>query len=170
MKVLVVSDNHGNREALLHLKDIYNDKVDAFFHCGDSELLADDKAVEGYNIVRGNCDFGRVYPIEWLGEVEGNKILVTHGHLFNIKVNLVILKDRAKTRQANYVFFGHTHELGCEYSDGILFLNPGSISLPRGRTEKTYALVEDTATTITVKFMDDSDNELTALTQVFKKQ
>lgn len=169
MKVLVVSDNHGNREALLHLKEMYTGKVDAFFHCGDSELEADDIAVEGYNIVRGNCDFGRIYPTEWFGEVDNHKILVTHGHLFNIKMNLVILRDRAKSRKAEYVFFGHTHELGCEYNGGILYLNPGSISLPRGRFEKTYALVEDTGTEIIVTFLDDSDTVLTDLTQIFKK-
>ena len=39
-------------------------------------------------------------------------------------------------------FFGHSHILGAEMINGTLFLNPGSFLMPRGRRERTYALVQ----------------------------
>lgn len=40
MKILVVSDNHGDRDCLVDLVNHYEGQVDALFHCGDSELIA----------------------------------------------------------------------------------------------------------------------------------
>ena len=37
---------------------------------------------------------------------------------------------------AQVACFGHSHVLGAELIDGVLFINPGSILLPRQRVEK----------------------------------
>ena len=42
--------------------------------------------------------------------------------------------------------------LGAELLDGILFINPGSILLPRSRVEKTFALLEMDENHIEVRF------------------
>ncbi len=38
MKIVVVSDNHGDREIIQKIVDHYEGKVDGIFHCGDSEF------------------------------------------------------------------------------------------------------------------------------------
>ena len=43
MKILVVSDNHGDRDCLVDLVNHYEGQVDALFHCGDSELEPTDE-------------------------------------------------------------------------------------------------------------------------------
>ncbi len=43
------------------------------------------------------------------------------------------LTERAKAVGANIVVFGHTHTAVVLMSDGILFVNPGSLAAPRGR-------------------------------------
>ena len=40
MKYLVVSDNHGDRQILVDLVNHFQEQVDLFIHCGDSELPA----------------------------------------------------------------------------------------------------------------------------------
>ncbi|EMG27498.1 hypothetical protein X560_0417 [Listeria fleischmannii 1991] len=168
MKLLVVSDSHHERDCLLRLKEKYENKVDAMIHCGDSELEKSDPAISGFHTVRGNCDFGADFPNDIVFEVENYRILVTHGHLYNIKMTLMNLRYRARELDADFVFFGHSHELGAELIDQTLILNPGSISLPRGQIrEKTYALIESVPEGICVKFMDDQDKELVELTQIF---
>lgn len=168
MKLLVVSDSHSERDCLSHLKEKYQGKVDAMIHCGDSELEADDPVMQDFIAVRGNCDFGSGFPNEWVGDIDGYRIFTTHGHLYNIKMTLMNLRYRARELNADFVFFGHSHELGAELLDDTIILNPGSIALPRGRVrEKTYALIESTKEGILVRFMTSEDKELTELTQLF---
>ena len=52
MKVLIVSDSHGLTTELEKLKENYQDEVDLFIHCGDSELEADDRAIHSFVAVR----------------------------------------------------------------------------------------------------------------------
>ncbi|WP_239254772.1 metallophosphoesterase [Listeria ilorinensis] len=168
MKLLVVSDSHHERDCLLHLKEKYEGKVDAMIHCGDSELEKDDPAMVGFQTVRGNCDFGTDFPNDLVLDVAGYRILVTHGHLYNIKMTLMNLRYRARELGADFAFFGHSHELGADMIDDTVILNPGSISLPRGRIRiKTYALIETVQEGVRVRFMDNEDQELTDLTQTF---
>jgi predicted phosphodiesterase len=43
---------------------------------------------------------------------------------------------------AKLVLFGHTHRATSQVHRGILALNPGSISRPRGRDRPTFAVME----------------------------
>ncbi|CAG9619541.1 metallophosphoesterase family protein [Sutcliffiella rhizosphaerae] len=142
MKVLVVSDNHGEAEILKQLKARHKEEVDHFIHCGDSELTFSDEAMNGYHGVRGNCDLDTSYPETLTKELSGHKLFVTHGHLHQIKSSLLPLKYAAEEAGANIACFGHSHIAGAEYMDNILFVNPGSISLPRMTTDKSYAIIE----------------------------
>ena len=62
--------------------------------------------------------------------------MVTHGHLFNVKSGLMKLRYKALEQNANIVCFGHSHILGIEKVDDILFINPGSIRFPREGEKK----------------------------------
>lgn len=141
MKILIVSDSHGLQKELQEIKKRHQHEVDLFIHCGDSELNIDDLSLEGYVTVRGNCDFNAPFPEEVLKEFSGKKIFVTHGHHYSVKSSLQKLLYRAKEKNANIVCFGHSHLLGAEFIENILFINPGSLRLPRSRQEKTYCIL-----------------------------
>ena len=68
-------------------------------------------------------------------------------------MTLQTLLYRAKEVEANVVCFGHSHVLGVEIIDDILFINPGSILLPRSRREKTFALLEIQESEIEIRFL-----------------
>ncbi|KAB7708593.1 YfcE family phosphodiesterase [Bacillus aerolatus] len=167
MKVLVVSDSHGWSEILTELKERYEKEVDVMVHCGDSELSDDDPAIAGYIVVRGNCDTEDEFPYDVVEGVGGRRIFVTHGHRYDVKLSLMKLKYKAQEYGADFVFFGHSHLLGAEKIDDAIFLNPGSITLPRGRREKTYAIVEVDKQQAAVRFFDDRHQELTELSHTF---
>ncbi|WML25400.1 metallophosphoesterase [Neobacillus sp. OS1-33] len=141
-KVLVVSDSHGLTKELNMLRERHSEDVDLMIHCGDSELTPTDEAISGYLIVMGNCDFGGGYPMETMAEAAGRKFFITHGHRYSVKTSLMNLKYKAEEVNANIVCFGHSHVLGAEVIGSTLFLNPGSIRLPRGRLEKTYVILD----------------------------
>ncbi|WP_316570886.1 metallophosphoesterase [Neobacillus sp. YIM B06451] len=165
-KVLVVSDSHGLKDPLTAIKERHPD-VDVFIHCGDSELPKNDEVLEGYITVGGNCDFHPGYPEEELIEVGGIKIFVTHGHLYSVKSTLMNIQYRARELGANVVCFGHSHLLGAEMSGGMLFLNPGSIRLPRGRKERTYLILGIDGNNVELSVYDYERGELPDLHRVF---
>ncbi|WP_416827570.1 metallophosphoesterase [Ectobacillus polymachus] len=157
MKALIVSDSHGLTNELIQLKQQY-DYVDVMIHCGDSELSAQD--TEGYEIVRGNCDYETSYPNDIVTEVEGIRFFITHGHRYNVKMTLQNVLYKAKESQAQVACFGHSHIMGAELVDGTLLINPGSILLPRMRKEKTFVLLEIERNEATVTFIDLEGNEV----------
>ncbi|QBK26445.1 metallophosphoesterase [Ureibacillus thermophilus] len=141
MKLLVMSDTHGDAEIIQTVKNRHPE-VDVVIHCGDSELDYKHPYFEGVKRVRGNCDRDKRFPEEELFEVEGKKIYVTHGHLYNVKSTTMNLFYRAKEVEADAVFFGHSHVLGAELVENTMFVNPGSLLKPRGLDKKSYAVIE----------------------------
>lgn len=137
MEIIILSDSHGLTEELKVIKERHKD-VTTFIHCGDSELDAKSSFLEGFHVVQGNCDHDETLPLELLIQLENERILVTHGHLNQVKQTLMLLTYKAEEVNATICCFGHSHLLGVEKINNILFINPGSIRLPRGRKEKTY--------------------------------
>lgn len=166
-KVLVVSDSHGLTKELEVLRERHLNEVDLMIHCGDSELMPDDKAISGYLTVMGNCDFGGGYPLDTTSEVAGKKFFITHGHRYSVKSTLMNVKYKASEVKANIVCFGHSHILGAELIDGVLFLNPGSIRLPRERLEKTYVILDLQDNKIKISVFEINGRELTDLAREF---
>ncbi|ULT55876.1 metallophosphoesterase [Neobacillus drentensis] len=166
-KVLIVSDSHGLTKELNIIRERHLHEVDVMIHCGDSELMPTDKAISGYLTVMGNCDFGAEYPLETTCEVAGRKFFITHGHRYSVKSTLMTLKYKAEEYHADIVCFGHSHVLGAEVVGGILFINPGSIRLPRERFEKTYVMLDLQTDKIKLSVFELSGRELTQLAQEF---
>ncbi|MFD1421369.1 metallophosphoesterase [Lactiplantibacillus songbeiensis] len=159
MKCLVVSDSHGDRDILVRLLKAYQGKVDAFFHCGDSELQHDDPVFNEMAVVQGNMDFDDQLPDAVTKTVAGVTVYMTHGHLVGVNLSLDHLLANAQQQHAQLAFFGHTHQLGVERHAGTLLLNPGSISYPRGeftRIGGTYAIVDTDGQTFDVQYYDRS--------------
>ncbi|WP_078545259.1 metallophosphoesterase family protein [Litchfieldia alkalitelluris] len=164
MKALIVSDSHGLTNELIMIKERHKGTVDTMIHCGDSELNYQSEELEGFTKVRGNCDFDQHFPKEVVENLDDKKLFVTHGHLYNCKMTLLNLKYRAEELSANIVCFGHSHVAGTEVIDHILFINPGSIRLPRMRKERTYAILEIDDNNITVTFYDLNGEKVDLLT------
>ncbi|WP_033828264.1 YfcE family phosphodiesterase [Bacillus andreraoultii] len=141
MNILICSDSHGLEKELFQLKNMHPN-MDFYLHCGDSELEKDHPAIQGFHIVRGNCDYGDDFPLQAVIETGKEKIFITHGHLHHVKTNLMNLRYEAMEHNATIACFGHSHILGYEMIDGMLFINPGSMAFPRGRKERTYIILE----------------------------
>jgi putative phosphoesterase len=168
MRVLIVSDSHGLTDELAAIKKRHEHEVDALIHCGDSELPHGADELQDFLYVRGNCDFDSAFPKERIEDISGVRFFITHGHLYNVKMTLMNLYYRAQEVGANVVCFGHSHLAGTEMIDGVLFINPGSICLPRMRKEKTYALLQIDNGQATVQFYDGEGQEVKALTSSFQ--
>lgn len=140
-KVLFISDSHGLTKEVLQIKEQASN-IDLFIHCGDSELELDAEELEEFVKVRGNCDTDNRLPDEQTVEINGLNIFITHGHLNQVKAGLNKLAYRAAEINANVIGFGHTHIAGAEKVGNQLFINPGSIRLPRNIPQPTYAIME----------------------------
>ena len=155
MKLLIMSDTHSATKTMEQVIERHLQEVDAVIHCGDSELNANYFKENPIHIVRGNCDMDERFPLEEVFSVQDAKVLVVHGHKYNVKSTMTSLFYRAQEVQASIVCFGHSHILGAEMQDGILFINPGSLQQPRGRKEKSYAIAEKTGDSWTILFYSD---------------
>ncbi|MCL6453748.1 MAG: metallophosphoesterase [Alicyclobacillus sp.] len=144
MRLCVVSDTHRHRHELLTaVKSLQ--PLDGILHVGDETSdvawLAERVdwpifAVAGnWDPVTDTCPVARVLDF-------GVRIWMTHGHKYHVKESLDGLRQQARQVNAQVVVFGHTHKALAELTDGRLFLNPGSLATPRGRRERTCALLE----------------------------
>ncbi len=144
MKILVLSDSHGDVEALIAAYT--REQPDLTIHLGD--LAADAEALQQAFPdlklcgVKGNCDYMSRRPTLARLDMEGKRILYTHGHAVHVKNGYSTLLIAAKEAKADVVLFGHTHiPVETEY-EGMVLLNPGSCG-KGGR--RTYGLLELTA-------------------------
>lgn len=170
MKYLVVSDNHGDREILVDLVKEYQGKVDGMFHCGDSELAPTDDLWADLIVVKGNCDYYNEFPESMTKKLGNDTIFMTHGHLVQIRAGLNTIALKAAEADATIVLFGHTHEIGCEMHQNTLYLNPGSINLPRGPIQlKSYALIDSTPEAYDVQYFDRNHQPIKELHFLFRK-
>lgn len=140
--IIAMSDNHGDRAIVEAIRDRYLGKVDAIFHNGDSELEVTDSLWEGVYVVKGNCDWSP-YSDRQVINLDGLTIAQTHGHLYGINFGWDRLTYWAEEQRATICLYGHLHAPAAEVREGILFLNPGSVSQPRGQVrECLYAKVD----------------------------
>ena len=160
-----MSDTHGDSQVIDKVRGFYPN-VEAIIHCGDSELAFSHTALAGIRKVRGNCDTEVAFPNEAVFDVGGVTFFVTHGHLFNVKSSILSLSYRAKEVGAQIACFGHSHMLGAEMIDDVLFLNPGSLLKPRGRKEKSFAVVNIRDDQFQVDFFTDDNERISSHTFV----
>lgn len=135
MKVLIVSDTHRRDDNLR--KVIEEEKpIDMLIHLGDvegSEYEIPKWVNEGCRlaIVRGNNDFFSSLDREMELELGPHRILLTHGHYYNVSLGVEGLRREALDRGCDIAMYGHTHRPFLQISPDITILNPGSLSYPR---------------------------------------
>ena len=95
--------------------------------------------------VRGNCDAEvdqMVLDFPILADyavlpVGGRLVYATHGHVHN-------LKNLPPLAAGDILLHGHTHiPAWTEFGDGNLYLNPGSLSIPKEGSAHSYMTLED---------------------------
>ena len=157
MKTLVFSDSHNDAKIMNELAEKYRSKIDCIIHLGDCTDDTFDFRIICPDItlyqVRGNNDCGSLYPSERTITLGGKRIYMTHGHRQKVYYNTDNLYFTAAQEQADIALFGHTHIPYLENEGGILVMNPGSISLPRGNTGKTFAFISIERGNINVSVM-----------------
>ena len=162
MKLMIASDIHGSahycRKLMKALEKENADRLlllgDLLYHGPRNDLPKeyDPKEVikmlndirDSIFCVRGNCDtevdqMVLEFPImaEYcLIPEKDHMIFATHGHHFN--------KDALPSlKKGDVLLHGHTHVPAWEPLDaGILYLNPGSVSIPKKDTHRGYMILE----------------------------
>ena len=144
MELLIVSDSHGRCDRVACAWERQIKRPDAVCFLGDG--LRDAEYFEGWGVpvytVRGNCDWSSHWQDE-AGErflfLEGHKLLLTHGHLHDVKSGLGRITSYAIANNVDIVLYGHTHvaqeyriPAGEQIGDVVLsrpfyLFNPGSI-------------------------------------------
>ena len=148
----VVSDTHiPDRTRNLHpqlIKALEEHKVNLILHAGDicvPRVLDELHEVAPVLAVKGNRDilFGNELPISRSLEIEGTKILLTHGHmgmtsywldklqhiLMGYRLDRYMKRVKNEMPGAGVYIFGHSHKSEVIWQDNVLFFNPGSVSI-----------------------------------------
>lgn len=153
MKILIFSDTHGNSEDAIEVIR-KEPEVNAIIHSGDCETDADKIRSTFPNIpiysVPGNCDISSFSPEDMVISLEGKKVLITHGHKYNVKYGLTSLKNKTLYEEFDMVIFGHTHISMIEYFGKAVIINPGTL---KGHN-KSYAKAEITNGVIKASIID----------------
>lgn len=173
MKIGVIADTHGDLVGWQKvIEEIFSD-VDMIIHAGDlfnygprnpmPEGFAPGDLVQEMNgleiplvVVRGNCDSDVDdsvvnFPVQSpfaLVQIGSLRIVVNHGDKLSDEEKV----DLAKRWRANIFISGHTHRPKLAREGDVVFLNPGSPSLPK--ENPTVGLVEETDGDVEIKIID----------------
>jgi putative phosphoesterase len=176
LKIGIISDIHGYPEQFKKALDIFEGcsmilcAGDILYHGPRNPILS------GYDpqglaamisenripmlISRGNCDAEvdmMVLKLPILSpavvyEVDGTRFMVMHGH----DVDENRLSEIADIYKVDIMITGHTHVRKWEKKDGILFINPGSVGVPKGDGLPSAAVFEDNI----VRFINIENREI----------
>lgn len=159
MKTLLVSDIHGVSYYVEKLKEIYEkEKPDILIVLGDlyknyysydspyddniKENLEELFSKKNVYVFKGNCDSdidiktSNFTMYEYLVlEIDKRKLFLSHGNKYN--------PNRLPNLQFDIMAYGHTHIGKIEKKNNLIFVNPGSISYPRGNTTNSYAIIDN---------------------------
>lgn len=162
MKWLIASDLHGSAFYCKKLLDAFErEQADRILFLGDILYHGPRNDLpEGYApkevfamlnehaadmlCVRGNCEADidqavLAFPVMAdyaLLPLGRRMIFVTHGHLFNCE-------KLPPLHEGDVLLHGHTHVSACEDHGSFVYMNPGSLSLPKDGTPHGYMTLED---------------------------
>lgn len=173
MKIGIISDIHGYPEKFNKALK-YFDGCDMILCAGDVLYHGPRNPIlEGYNpktlvdvilkneipmlIARGNCDAEvdlmvlnlPMIPQFIVYEKDNIRFVVVHGH----DVDEGKMRDIGRLYKADIVISGHTHIRNFEAFLDTLYINPGSVSVPKGDGIPSVAIFEDGV----IKFINIDD-------------
>lgn len=131
MEIMILSDSHSMKKNEL-MELLNHQKVDCYIHCGDIFMPYEPLNLPHFHIVKGNNDF-LIPDNELTLEIDGLKFYIVHGHRYEIDHGIALLKDYAKENHIDVVCFGHSHRPTCIRQEKTIYINPGSVTYPRGQ-------------------------------------
>ncbi len=161
---MFISDIHGSVDSLIRIKEIYDiEKTNELIVLGDVYLGGFDTIDElneillsfkNISVIRGNCDSevdvltSPLMFIDYYYDTLFNKkFFCTHGHVYNIA--------RTPNKEFDVLIYGHTHRGMILKEHNKYYLNPGSISRPRGDSVKSFMIIDDNGI-----YLKDLDNNI----------
>jgi len=166
MKIGIIADTHiPDRISSFDQNIIDNlreDDIDLLIHAGDictKKVLDQLKQIAPVCAVRGNRDWLILNNLPNKINIKKNNISIgiTHGHgniLFYFWDKLLTITIGYRFERfydllinmfpdVDVIIFGHTHRPMCEWINGKLFINPGSVTINNiDSNSRTYALME----------------------------
>ncbi len=166
MKLVVASDIHGSAHWMGRLLDVCSTEgADRLLLLGDllyhgprnplpfgydpsatSDMLNAHASL--ITAVKGNCDAEVDEMVLDFALLESalifngvRNLVATHGHRFNEQ-------HRPPLGESDVLLFGHTHLHHISADTNQLFINPGSVSLPKGGQENSYLVIDEKEATI----------------------
>lgn len=162
MKIMIASDLHGSAYYTERLVNSYKKSGaerlvllgDILYHGPRNDLpkeYAPKKVIEMLNAisdeilcVRGNCDTEvdqMVLDFPVLADyavmfVDGRMFYLTHGHKYGVD-------NFPNIKKGDAIIQGHTHVPMFEDRDGILCVNPGSVSIPKENSSHRCLIYEN---------------------------
>lgn len=160
MKIMLASDVHGSAFYTNRLLELFNqEKAEKLILLGDiynhgprnpfpedynpqevARLLNSIK--DNLLVVKGNCDSEvdtLISEFNFIDSIclfiDGKSVFCTHGHTYN--------KDNAPSTKFDAVIYGHFHTGFIERKEQTLFINAGSVSLPKNQTPSSYLVIEN---------------------------
>lgn len=166
MKIFIASDIHGSAYYCEKMIEAYKkenaDKMlllgDILYHGPRNDLpeeYAPKRVISMLNnmkdrifCVRGNCDTEvdqMVLEFPIMAEycllfINGHTVFATHGHKFNTGA-------LPPLSEGDILLHGHTHIPACENHGSYVYLNPGSVSIPKENTANGYMILENSVFT-----------------------
>ncbi|MBQ6876836.1 MAG: phosphodiesterase [Oscillospiraceae bacterium] len=157
MKLMIASDIHGSAFYCKRLLEAFkNEHADKMLLLGDilyhgprndlpegyapKEVISMLNGVKEYILcVRGNCDTEvdqMVLEFPVLNEqimlcMDGTEMLAVHGH-----------KPFPAVKRGTVILSGHTHIPKLEETNGVIYMNPGSVSIPKENSAHGYMVFE----------------------------
>lgn len=168
MKLFIASDVHGSLTAtekiisamreegadqLVLLGDVYyhgprNPLPEGYAPMEVAKKLND---MKNLTVIRGNCDCevdGMISDFPFLESAllfyNDKKIFLTHGHVYN---------ENSVPAGCDVLIYGHFHTGFIKDKENVVLANPGSVSLPKNGTEKSYLTLNNGV--LTLKKLDD---------------
>ena len=180
MKWMIASDIHGSAYYCKKMIDQYKaesaDRLlllgDLLYHGPRNDLpkeYAPKEVIAMLNgmkdelfCVRGNCEaevdqMVLDFPVMAdyaLFDLDTRTMFVTHGHIYNAE-------NLPKLKKGDLLLHGHTHIRMMEDRGEYIYLNPGSVSLPKQNQVNSYMVFEDNI--FTTKDLDGNVLEVFAL-------
>ena len=148
----ILSDNHSDWPP--HIAESLAG-VDAIIHAGDIgpyKLVLDMEAIAPTTAVLGNTDGDMPINESAVVTLDGKKFFVQH--IVDPHRLQASLRERLKRIEPDVVVFGHTHMPFSETLGGVLFLNPGSVTQPRGDYRPSMVRLTIDHGKITPKFIE----------------
>ncbi|MBR4881598.1 MAG: YfcE family phosphodiesterase [Clostridia bacterium] len=155
MRILVFSDSHNSDTNMREVLRRNQTSFDLCIHLGDGcyefEALGRLYYPIPFVTVNGNGEdwAGHKRVKETVLDLDGVRIMVTHGHLYNVKYGTTNLEYNAVEKECDIVLYGHTHIpdnrcLPDVMGRKLYIFNPGSISRPPIGRKPSFGVVEIT--------------------------